>query len=297
MLPNLNSLECFVAAAELPSFRAAAARVALSPAAFSARIRQLEEQLDAQLFHRSTRHVALSEAGKRLLPVAQACLEQAQHCVAVVRADNTPMPYTLTLGTRYELGLSWLVPALDPLRAAQPERQIQLRFGDSDHLLEEARSGRIDALVSSIRLTSAGFSYAVLHQEDYVFVASPTRLAQRPLSEPGQARQHTLVDAAADRPLFRYFLDALPGTEDWPFAHTEVMGTIAAVRARILSGAAVGVLPAYFAREALAAGQLVPLFTAVEPSHDAFRLIWRAGHPREAQLRALAEALVRIPLR
>ena len=75
MWPQLESIHCFDVGARLLNFRAAAKQVFLSPAAFSDRIRRLEEQLGAPLFVRSTRKVVLTETGERLLPQARRMLE------------------------------------------------------------------------------------------------------------------------------------------------------------------------------------------------------------------------------
>jgi hypothetical protein len=61
--PSFESLRCFVEAARLLNFRAAARAVALTPAALGQRIAQLEAQIGQTLFHRTTRRVTLSEAG------------------------------------------------------------------------------------------------------------------------------------------------------------------------------------------------------------------------------------------
>jgi DNA-binding transcriptional LysR family regulator len=79
MLPSLESLHCFAEAARLLNFRAAARAVALTPAALGQRIRQLEEQLGAPLFHRTTRKVVLTQAGLSLQPYARRALEARSH--------------------------------------------------------------------------------------------------------------------------------------------------------------------------------------------------------------------------
>ena len=91
------------------SFRAAAAAVGLSPAAFSERIQRLEEDLGAKLLSRGGRQVRLTPAGERLLPHARQLLTDARRCREVVGA-GARQPYELNIGTRFELGLSWLVP-------------------------------------------------------------------------------------------------------------------------------------------------------------------------------------------
>src|SRR6185295_7476366 len=119
-LPALDSLRCFDAAAHLPSFRAAARAVGLTPAALGQRIRQLEELLGAPLFERTTRSVTLTRAGLALIPRAQAALAAANECLHVVQGEAAPPPMEITLGTRFELGLSFVVPELPALMAAHP---------------------------------------------------------------------------------------------------------------------------------------------------------------------------------
>ena len=75
VLPAPDSLRCFVAAARLLNFRAAARVVGLTPAALGQRIAQLEDQLGRPLFHRSSRRVALADAGLAFLPAAERALE------------------------------------------------------------------------------------------------------------------------------------------------------------------------------------------------------------------------------
>ena len=293
MLPDLESLRCFVAAATQPTFRAGARAVALSPAAFSTRIRALEEQVGAPLFHRTTRRVALARAGERLLPEARAALAAAERAMRAAREDR-PTPFELTIGTRFELGMSWLVPALDGLSRARPERTLSLFFGDVE-LLPRVRGGTIDAAVTSVRLAYADVRHAALHEERYVFVAAPS--LRRPLAGPDDARLHALLDVHPDLPLFRYFLDASPAGAVWPFARVEHLGAIAAIRHRVLEGAGVAVLPLYFVRDDLRRKRLKLLLPRVRLPSDFFRLVWRAGNPREPELAALAAELRKLPLR
>lgn len=297
MINDLESLRCFLAACEARSFRAAASRVHLSPGAFGERIRRLEEDLAQPLFARTTRKVALTEAGRRLRPWAQQLIEGAAQLKAKVAASEAPLPLELTLGTRYELGLSWLVPNLAKLEQARPERTLHLAFGDTAELLHRLRQGRCDAFVSSARLVAPGLRHVALHRERYTFVASPRLLAARPFTRPEHAEAHLLLDAHPDLPLFRYFLDGAPADQVWAFRKTIYLGTTAAIRARALEGAGVAVLPTYFVAPELKAGRLRALFPKLRPSEDQFRLVYLAAHPAEAELRALGAELLALPLR
>lgn len=297
MLPDLESLRCFETVARHRSFRRAAAEVALSPAAFGERIRLLEDRLGVRLIERTTRQVALTPAGVRLLPQARKTLAEARACVQAAVDPGQRAPWSLTVGTRFELGLSWLVPALEPLRGQRPDRTVHLRFGDSPELLRAVVDGSIDAAVTSARFTSAHLRFAPLHDEAYVLVASAELLAVRPLRTPGDVGGHTLLDASPDLPLFRYCFDALAKGTWWQFDRHEYLGTIAAIRFRVLQGAGIAVLPRYFVGEDLQLGRLVEVMPGLDLPRDVFRLIWREGHPLQDDLLQLAEDLRAFPLR
>lgn len=288
---DLMSLRCFCVAADTLNFRAASARVSLSPGAFSERVRRLEDDLGAPLFHRTTRKVQLSDAGRRLLPHARRLVQDARRCKDVVEEREAPLPFELTLGTRFELGLSWLCPAITALREARPERTLHLYMADTPDLVARTERGDIDAVLFSARLTSARLSYATIHPETYVFVGTDQRV-----DGVGLVHDLVLVDVSGDLPLFRYLLDAVPGGAPWPFARHEYMGGIGAIRHRVLEGVGVAVLPEYFVRDDLAAGRLVRLLPEVTVRDDAFRLVWRTDHPLEAELLALADELRLRPL-
>lgn len=295
-VPDLESLRCFVVLAGGGSFRAAAKEVGLSPAAFSARIAALEESLGARLFHRSTRSVELSEAGLRLRPEAESLLADARGLRRRLLDEGPPTPYELTIGTRYELGMSWLVPALAELEAERPERRIHLAFSNGGDLLTQLRTREIDAFIASIRLSRADLVFRPLHEEHYVLVGAPAMLRERPFRHPEDAADHRLLDIDASLPLFRYFLDAAEPTETWAFGARQYLGTIGALRARALEGAGIAVLPLYFVREDLRAKRLRRLVRSRALRSDWFRLVWREGHPAQARLQELADALSRRPL-
>lgn len=293
-LPDLESLRCFEAGAVALNFRHAAATVGLSPAAFGDRVRRLEEQIGAPLFVRTTRRVSLTVAGHRLLPEARRLLDSARRCLEV--ADGQPTPFELTIGTRYELGLSWLTPALGRLRRAREARTLHLYFGDTEDLLVRLRHGSLDCAVSSTRLVGAGLRYELLHREDYTLVGKPALVQSHPLRRPADCAALTLLDLHPDLPLFRYFLDSRPAGESWEFRAVEYLGTIGAVRYRALEGAGLAVLPRYFIGRDLAARRLRQPLPRSTMQHDHFRMIWRSGHQREDELRQLAEELRALPL-
>jgi LysR family glycine cleavage system transcriptional activator len=296
ILPSTESLRCFVEAARLLNFRKAARKVALTPAAFGARIRQLEDQLGAPLFQRTTRVVTLTERGLALLPHARRCLESAEDCVRAARGEKGPPTTEIVLGTRHELGMSWILPQLAALAEKLPHLELHLYFGSGPDLLIRVRTAEVDCAITSTRLSDTKLDAISLHKESYVFVAAPKLLARRPLARPEHAKHHVLLDASTELPLFSYFRDAQKG-KTWEFSRVVRLGAIGAIRERVLDGAGVAVLPEYLIEEDLAKKRLARLFPSVVPLADYFRLVFRVDDPRRSLFEALAKHLAESPLR
>ena len=296
VFPPPDSLRCFVEAARLLSFRATGRAVGLTPAAVGQRISKLEEQLGVKLFHRTTRTVVLTEAGLSVLPYAERALDAGAACARAARGELGPPAIELTLGTRHELGLSWIVPMLPKLRAAHPGVTVHLYFGSGPDLLIRVRTLEIDCAVTSSRLTDPKLFALRLHEEKYVFVGQTRLLAQKPLRRLDDARKHTLIDTNEALPLFRYWRDAPGGIDSLAFNSILRMGTIAAIRHLVLAGEGVAVLPQYFVAEDLKKKRLMPVFPKVTPLTDNFRLVYRADDPRAAIYAALATSMCTRPL-
>ena len=296
MLPDLDSIACFVAAARTLNFRAAAKTAALTPAAFGKRIKQLEEQLDNRLFERTTRHVSLTVAGQRFLPEARRLLNVAEQCVRTGRGKTGPAPTRLTIGTRHELGISWLVPMLAGLHADQPHLDVDFYFGSGPDLEERVRRFDIQCAVTSRVFVDPIFDAIRLKQEDYVFVGSRALLSTVPFECPEDAAAHCLIDVQVERPLYRYFRDAADAPDELHFGNSRVMGTTAAIRMLVLAGEGIAVLPYYLVKPDIESGQLQQVFPDVQLRCDYFRLIYRRDDPQAEMYQAVAAFMRTRPL-
>lgn len=296
MLHSLDNLRCFLSAARLNSFTRAARENALTPAAFGQRIRQLEDQLNAPLFVRTTRSVRLTAAGHALRPHAEACLAAAERCRRAVHDGVDAPPVELVVGTRHELGMSWLLPQLEALAASSPSFSLHLYVGSGQDLLHKTRTLELDCAITSSRFSDAQLDSFQLHKELYVMCAAPKLLERAPLSRPAHASSHTLLDVAAELPLFQYFRDAGSEPNDLRFGRVQRLGGIDMIRQRVLDGAGVAVLPLYVVQGDIRSRKLKRVFPKVRLQHDFFRLVFRAGDPRRPLLERLAAELVKRPL-
>lgn len=289
---DLESLRCFVAAAHHLNFRKAAQEVHLTPAAFGQRIKTLEEGLGVALFERSTRSVSLTEQGRRLLPTAQEALLAARRCEEVVHDELQPV--SLTLGTRFELGISWVVPALIEAMEVLPHVHVDLYFGSGPDILARLDAHQVDAIITSAPAASRQWESAFLHREDYVFVGQTAMVTRRPLLGPEDARLHTLLDVDASLPLARYLMSVVEAPLE--FADMRACGAGEAVKRFVMAGVGVGVLPEYMVREQLNSGVLTVLMPHVPLLSDTFRLIYSPALASSSACRQLAEFLRGRPL-
>jgi LysR family transcriptional regulator, glycine cleavage system transcriptional activator len=295
-LPSIDNLRCFLEAARARNFRRAAHAVALTPTAFGQRIKQLESQLGTPLFERTTRSVTLTEQGLALVPRAERCLVAADDCARVGRGATEHPPMDLTLGTRQELGMSWILPQRRRVMRARPWLNLHLYYGSGPDLLLRVRAVDIDCAVTSTAFSDPKLDSLQLHREDYVLVGSARLLRRLPLRRPEDGLRHTLIDASPDMPLFRYWRDAPGGGDRLRFGRASWLGSIAAIRHQVLEGAGVAVLPEYFVRHEIASGALTRVFPRVRLVHDYFRFVFRAADPRRALFESLAIDMRRVPL-
>lgn len=194
-----RELRYFVAVAEELHFGRAAQRLAMAQPPLSRAIRQLERRLGVVLLRRTTRSIALTEAGSVLLREARAALdavEAAERRTRRAAAHRPGMVLATKAGASSEL-LSKLLDAYAAEPGAVPVEVILCGPGEQEGLL---RDGRADvALLHRPFDTTAGFDTEDLHTEQQVLVL--------PAGHPLASRTHVSsaeVSALTDLPLPRW---------------------------------------------------------------------------------------------
>lgn len=163
---ELRQLEYFVAVAEEANFTRAAARVHVSQSGISAQIRQLENDLGAPLFDRSTRVAALTVAGEAALAHARAALAAARAVRDAVDDVNQLVRGRLEVGMVTACTVTPLFDALSSFHRAHPGIDVSLREDNSDRLVDDVRAGAVDlALVGVAGAEPAGLhSFTVVRE-------------------------------------------------------------------------------------------------------------------------------------
>ncbi|SDH89799.1 DNA-binding transcriptional regulator, LysR family [Pseudomonas benzenivorans] len=119
-METLANLESFVRSAELGSFSAAARRLALTPAAVSRNVAQLEAHLGVRLFLRSTRKLSLTEAGERFLHNVGGGLESIQAAIADLSSNAGQPAGILRLSAAPAFARDHLLPLMPEFLARYP---------------------------------------------------------------------------------------------------------------------------------------------------------------------------------
>ncbi|MGN5235560.1 MULTISPECIES: LysR substrate-binding domain-containing protein [unclassified Rhodococcus (in: high G+C Gram-positive bacteria)] len=192
---ELRQLEYFVAVAEERNFTRAAERVHISQSGVSAQIRQLERELGARLFERSSRTAGLTTAGKAALEHARAALDSARAMRIAVDEVGAVIRGELTVGMVTACTVTPLFDALSLFHHAHPGVEIALLEDASDRLVERVRSREMDvALVGTAYGPPDGVESILLIRDRLVAVAPDEHpLARRPRVGLAEVTSHPLV--------------------------------------------------------------------------------------------------------
>jgi len=185
-LPPLNALRAFEAAARLSSFTLAARALFVTPGAISQQVKALEEALGQRLFLRRTRAVALTEAGRTLLPAVQEAFALLSRATAAMRERERAGP--LTVSVLPSFAVKWLVPRLARFRARHPEIDVRIV---ADRTLANFRHDGVDVAIRHGFGEYAGMRSVWLMAEDLFPVCSPA--LAKALRGPASLRLHALL--------------------------------------------------------------------------------------------------------
>ena len=292
LLPNVAS---FVAAIEAGSFTAAAKRLGVDKTLISRRVVALEEALGVRLLHRSTRRMSPTEIGRSLFeevsqPVSTTLLALLNAGVA------KPMQGVVRAATLSAFDREIWAPLIAGLIREQPGIRIETSASDD---FVDLIDGGFDFALRTGRMPDSSLTTRRLARWSYVLCAAPKWIENQPSVEtPQDLSGHWLL------------YNGVPKANRWCFEseskHIEVeMESLAAsdtpelLLSLACSGVGVTALPTYFAREALANGELVRLLPTWRIDHD--QSIWlvlptRAYVPPRVRLvvEALADHLAKL---
>ncbi len=260
----LTELTAFMAVAEHRSFTKAAAQAGIALPTMSQTIRSLEERLGVRLFNRTTRSVALTEAGERLLAEVQPIVEGIDHAIESVNSFREKPIGTLRLAIERSASRIFLArhhtSIFPPFLAEYPDIRLEISIDDSH---TDIVSGRFDAGIRiGHRIERDMTILRIVDEFRLLAVAAPDYLARNPKPAlPKDLHAHNCLR-------FRIHWDgSLPHwvfTKDGRQAEIAVDGSmivndIDSLLNATLQGVGIGYLPGPIVAPHLAEGRLIAL--------------------------------------
>ena len=289
-LPDFEGLAVFAKVAELRSFALAAKELELSKATVSKAVARLEKKLGARLLNRTSRRLALTDAGHRMLDRAGRILAEGEAAESEAHAQSATPRGLVRLAVPMSFGLREVAPLIPQFLAIYPEVSVDLHL--SDAVVDLIGAG-FDAALRIAALPDSSLRARRLRDMRRYLVGAPSYLKRhgRP-AHPRDLMRHACL-------CYAY----LPTADVWRFVNAageEVQvrpsGPLRANNADALTpalfaGLGLAVQPDFVIGDAVARGRLEVVMPEWSAPPIALHLVMPPGGPRPARVVAIAEFL------
>ena len=280
---NLKQLEAFVKVAETKSFSAAARQLYLTQPTVSAHIASLERELNACLLVRSTKGVALSEAGKELYAYAGQMLELEQKIrerfgLSVGNRGSVLRIAASTIPSQY------LLPGImAAFREEYPGEQLKVLETDSAGVVDMILSHKADVGFTGTVLEKGSCTYLPFYQDELVII---TPASQRFIRRKGRdisswIREEPVIlreEGSGTRTETARILSRM-GIDMSEFRVAAVMENQETIKRSVGSGMGISILSRLAAEDDVRAGKLLEFPLGEEGGSRAVNLVFDAAYP------------------
>lgn len=289
-LSNLRRLAYFAAVVETGSFTAAAERLGITKAVVSQQVARLEREFRASLLVRTTRKVRTTEAGQSFYQRCALILREAEDAFDELAGTSEEPIGTLHLTAPFDYGIGVVVPAIAEFTRRYPQCKVDAVLSDQplDIISED-----IELSIRVGWLTDSGLQARRIGTFRQLLVAPAAMRARiEHLTQPRELEDLPFVANTVLREKLR-----------WHFSKSEIerqtvnmqasifLDATLAVRAAVLAGAGLSVLPDFAVSDDLAAGRLVHVLPAWSLPSGGIHAVFPATRFRPAKVRAFVELL------
>jgi LysR family hca operon transcriptional activator len=244
---ELRHLRYFIAVAEAGSLTVAAEQTLhTSQPSLSRQIRDLEDELGAQLLTRRARGIELTPAGRAFLEHARTVLSQVEAATEAARRVAHPSKPCFTMGFLTGHELKWMPEALRILRDELPNIDVMISSQYSPLLADGLSKGKIDAAFLRRERGMPELAYHVLVKEPLMVVLpSDHRLATLKAISPKDLVGETFVVVSNTAPVLRAVIDEYLKHSGIDITPAHEADHLSMGMSLIASTRGVGLLPAY----------------------------------------------------
>ena len=284
----LNALLIFDTVVEAGSFTAAAERLGVAKAKVSVQVARLEQQLGTSLFTRTTRRVALTDAGRVLHAECKPLLQGLQDALHAVGNNDAALSGTLRISTSVDHAMQSLAPAAAEFATLHPALNIDLR--SSDRIADLVAEG-IDLAIRLGWLRDSSLRAVQLGEFDQYVVASPAylRRAGKPKRPEQLAELEWLALTLLQSPLTWRFTAKSGETSTVQVKARIRTDSPGALRAMLRRGAGISVLDQYSAEEDIEAGTLVRVLADWQLPRGGVHAVYPSGRHVPPKVRAFID--------
>jgi DNA-binding transcriptional LysR family regulator len=257
---QFTELSAFVAVAEHRNFTRAAAQLGISPSTLSQTIRAFEERLGVRLFNRTTRSVALTEVGERLLVEAQPVLDGIDKAIEAVNSFRDKPVGTLRLSMPRAVAREIVSPLLAQFLAKFPEITLEVSTDDTH---SDIVAGHFDAGIRiGERIAKDMIAVRLLEEFRVLAVASPAYLARHPApATPEDLHAHNCIRLRWDwdGAIQPWIFEKAGRRVEVPVGGSLILNDMYLLRSAVREGIGIGYLGEPVISTPIANGHLVPL--------------------------------------
>jgi DNA-binding transcriptional LysR family regulator len=288
---NLQRVAQFVAVVEAGGFTAAAQSAQQTKAVISFNVRQLEAELGVSLLVRSTRRVALTQAGEVFYQRALQLLRESEALVEDVQGHHGGFSGELSISTTPEYGQAKVIPALSAFGSLHPGLTIR---HESSSAPVNLISGQFDVAIRLGKLVDSSYRAALIERFEIVAVAAPQWIERNPIgSLEALAEAEWVIHRRLPTPREWQVIGRDQETRDLTITGPArfMTDTAAALMAFVVQGCGVGLLPEWLVRNAIERGELQYVLPEYRfPSQGIYAVYPNTRHV-PAKVRALIDFL------
>jgi DNA-binding transcriptional LysR family regulator len=289
-LPDFEGLAIFAKVVELRSFAAAAGELSLSKATVSKAVTRLEGRLGARLFNRSSRRLALTDAGQKLSERAARLLADGEAAENEALAQSVAPRGLVRLAVPMTFGVRAVAPILPEFLKAYPDITIDLHLGDA--MVDLIGEG-FDAGLRIASLPDSSLIARRLCAMPRRTVASPAYLERhgRPTHPMHLAQHRCLGYAYLSTPGVWHFTNSLGEQASVRPAGPLRVNNGEALMPALLAGLGIADLPDFIVGDAIVSGAVEVILKDWKQREGAVHLVTPPGGPRPARVEVLADFL------